>query len=172
MAHLRRRVVARLDESPRHAAAVAIITGVAAGVVEYVVHTLVMHTVLSRRVPAMVDSAIMSLIAGVLVYMVLAEARTRRRILMQHLRNVAELNHEVRNSLQMIVYSKFLPPQAQAEAILESVQRIENTLRDLFPGEPIPANRKAGGEVLGNKPAVGAAPAQPATNPRSGQGGR
>jgi hypothetical protein len=172
MAHLRRRVVTRLDESPRHAAAAAAITGALAGLIEYLVHSTVMETVLSSRVPAIFDSAIMALIAGVLVYMVLAEARARRKILLAHLRNVAELNHEVRNALQMIVYSKFLPPQAQAEAILESVQRIENTLRDLFPGEAIPADREAGREALGKKPAVGVAPSQPATNPRSGQGGR
>jgi hypothetical protein len=46
---------------------------------------------------------------------------------------VAELNHHVRNALQVIRDSHLLPEERQAQAVIESVERIDRTLRHLFP---------------------------------------
>jgi hypothetical protein len=83
--------------------------------------------------PVILDSIVVAAIVATLVSMVLAEARARRKSLLRHLRNVAELNHQVRNALQTIVYSNYLAPPQQAAAVLESVNRIDRTLRELFP---------------------------------------
>jgi hypothetical protein len=52
------------------------------------------------------------------------------------LRRIAQLNHEVRNALQVIVYGEYesaATPAAHRTAILGSVEQIDKTLRQLFP---------------------------------------
>ena len=126
----------------------AVAAGVAAGIIEYLIHTTVTKLALPGQFVAVLDSTIAAIIAAICVYVVLAAARARRIALLQHLRNVAELNHEVRNALQMIVYSKYLAPQEQAEAVLKSVNRIERTLKHLFPA----VDRRPGREPSGQAP--------------------
>jgi len=52
------------------------------------------------------------------------------------LRRIAQLNHEVRNALQVIVYGEYesaATPTEHRTAILGSVEQIDKTLRQLFP---------------------------------------
>ncbi len=122
-------IVASLSNTPLRNLVAAIIGGGIVGTVEYVV----MQVHLPRGVPPMVDAGIIATITAVLLFVVLREWRVRRGLVLQQLRIVAELNHHVRNALQTLTYSQFLPPQEQTVAVLESVNRIDSTLRDLFP---------------------------------------
>jgi uncharacterized membrane protein len=61
---------------------------------------------------------------------------------MQEMHTVAELNHHVRNALQVIRDSHLLPEDKQAQAVIESVERIDNTLRRLFPPATMAYNEK------------------------------
>jgi phage terminase Nu1 subunit (DNA packaging protein) len=54
-------------------------------------------------------------------------------MVVEELARVAELNHNVRNALQVIRHSHTLERDEQAEAIVASVDRIDETLRRLFP---------------------------------------
>jgi hypothetical protein len=82
----------------------------------------------------------MGFATAVIISMLLLAVRERHRRMLQEVQRVAELNHTVRNALQVIVHSQYLPPDEQdAGAILESVQRIDDSLRDLFPTIPHPA---------------------------------
>ena len=55
---------------------------------------------------------------------------------------VAELNHHVRNALQVIRESHYLPEDRQAQAVMESVDRIDRTLKHLFPSTASRFDRK------------------------------
>jgi hypothetical protein len=44
-----------------------------------------------------------------------------------------ELNHNVRNALQTIVYANQADADEQHKMIVDSVDRIDRTLRELFP---------------------------------------
>ncbi len=108
-------------------------SGVIAGALEYIIHTAVTGARVALDLPTIIDSAMMAGITAGLVYILLTEWRARRRLVVQRLRIIAELNHNVRNALQMILYSRFLPPTEQTQALLDSVDRIESTLEELFP---------------------------------------
>jgi hypothetical protein len=134
-------VVARLSSTPLRNLFAAIVGGVIAGTVEYAV----MKVNLPGGVPPIVDAGIVATITAAMLFIVLREWRVRRQLVLQQLHIVAELNHNVRNALQMLLYYQFLPPQKQTEAVLESVNRIDSTLTELFPviGElqgPVPQN--------------------------------
>lgn len=126
-------ILANLSSSPLRNIAAAIIGGAISGTLEYLVHTTVLEVHLPVGVPAIVDSTMVTVFTALFLFLVLREWRLRRAMVLEQLRMVAELNHNVRNALQRLAYSQYLPPHEQTEAVLESVNRIDSTLRELFP---------------------------------------
>jgi hypothetical protein len=81
------------------------------------------------------DSLLSGAFAGLLVGVLLNLVRGRRRRLIEYVRRVADLNHHVRNALQVIVYqtSVHSSDTAQAEEIQMAVRRVDAALHEIFP---------------------------------------
>jgi hypothetical protein len=87
-------------------------------------------------VPALIDDLLVGIVAGAMVF---AYERHQHKLVLARLRVIAEMNHHVRNALQPILYSPFLPEQAQqVRTIQEGTRRIEWALREVLPGEAEP----------------------------------
>lgn len=74
-------------------------------------------------------------LATALVWVLFDIARTRRLRLMAYVQQVADLNHHVRNALQVIRFQAAVST-AEADAlgrINEAVGRIDRALRDMYP---------------------------------------
>ncbi len=74
-------------------------------------------------------------LATALVWVLFDIARTRRQRLMTYVQQVADLNHHVRNALQVIRFQAAVST-AEAEAlgrINEAVGRIDRALTDMYP---------------------------------------
>ncbi len=71
--------------------------------------------------------------AGLGLWIILAGIRERRMVLAAEIAKLAELNHTVRNSLEIIVLATHTPNDRQRAVVLESTARIEEKLRELFP---------------------------------------
>ncbi len=78
------------------------------------------------------QAALVGAVAGMLSLLLLAARREQRRIVRDELTRVAELNHRLRNALQVIRYANHLDP-AHGDAMVEAVDSIEVALRQLFP---------------------------------------
>jgi hypothetical protein len=75
------------------------------------------------------------IIAGALVF---RHERARRRQLAERLHTIASMNHHVRNALQVIMYSAYVPSdQEQLGRIRDAVERIEWALQEVLPGESL-----------------------------------
>lgn len=80
-------------------------------------------------------------IAGLLFYQYARNERTRRELIRERMQTIVELNHHIRNALQVI---KFWGAQhqncslddAQAQLMKDSVDRIEWALREVLPRYP------------------------------------
>jgi len=108
-----------------------------AGCTEFLVHEMLTHVAVPEVVHAGMDAVLMGFATAIIISLLLLAIRERHRRMLQEVKRVAELNHTVRNALQVIVHSQYLPQNEQdTGAILESVQRIDDTLRDLFPAIP------------------------------------
>jgi signal transduction histidine kinase len=95
---------------------------------------VVLHENESRRIAISVSDTLAALIAGMLVFRLLQYERDRRRRLRQRLEIIAEMNHHVRNALQVISLSTYSSAdQQQLAAIKESVNRIQWALREILP---------------------------------------
>lgn len=108
-----------------------------AGCTEFLVHEMLTRLAAPEVVHAALDALLMGLATAVIVSLLLLALRERHRRMLEEVQRVAELNHTVRNALQVIVHSQYLPQSEQdAAVILESAQRIDSTLRELFPAMP------------------------------------
>jgi hypothetical protein len=122
-----------ISDSPRRLAAAILGCGLVFAALEFGTHTAVMQTQIPDFVHSVLDACIIGATTAAMALMLFVSARTRRRRVLEELRKVAELNHEVRNALQVIVDSQYLPQSEQAATVVKSVDRIDSTLRDLFP---------------------------------------
>ena len=88
-----------------------------------------------RMWPAIyIQSAVAGTIGAVLVGSVLVLVLYRREVLRRQLGVVAELNHQVRNALEIIAASTTrIADKKTVVTILDAVMRIDATLRSLFP---------------------------------------
>ncbi len=75
------------------------------------------------------------LVAGFLFYSLSNYERLRRKLVRERLHTIAEMNHHIRNALQVITYATASEPQSgSVDLIRESVERIEWALREVLPG--------------------------------------
>jgi hypothetical protein len=88
------------------------------------------------------SNGLTGLFAGWLFFQVAREERANRDLVGERMKTIAELNHHIRNALQVI---KFLGGQrsgldaVQLQLINDSVERIEWALREVLPRYPIGA---------------------------------
>jgi len=106
-----------------------------AGAFAHLALTMTMVRLGVRMRPAIyIQAAVAGTVATLLVASVLALVIYRRALMRRQLRVVAELNHQVRNALEIIAASTWrIADQQAVSTILEAVTRIDATLRSLFP---------------------------------------
>ena len=95
---------------------------------------LVLDKVLPFRTMVAAD-AVVAALAGLLLFKVLADARRRHRELLRHMETIAEMNHHIRNALQVIAYHNVSHPSSgqAVDQVGEAVERIEWALREILP---------------------------------------
>jgi hypothetical protein len=83
----------------------------------------------------LVSNALTGIVAGLLFYSLSNNERQRRHLISERLRTIAEMNHHIRNALQVITYASAAQNQADSvDLIRSSVERIEWALREVLPG--------------------------------------
>jgi hypothetical protein len=88
----------------------------------------------SRRLAVELSDALGGLIAGGLVFKLLQYERERRERLRQKIAIIADMNHHVRNALQVISFHAYSTgDQEQLEAVRESMERIQWALKEVLP---------------------------------------
>ncbi len=94
----------------------------------------VIHERESRNVAIDISDAVGAIVAGVLVFRILQYERDRRQLVRERLQVIADMNHHVRNALQVISLSAYSSAdQQQLVAVQESVRRIQWALREILP---------------------------------------
>jgi hypothetical protein len=81
-----------------------------------------------------VSNGLTGLVAGFLFYNLALKERLRRDLFRERLRTIAEMNHHIRNALQVITYATATKHDESVELIRSSVERIEWALREVLPG--------------------------------------
>lgn len=108
-------------------------SGVIAGFLEFFTHLAVGHMNVPAEYHAFIDASVIALMTIALVGVCFASARTRRKVMLEQIRTASDLNHHLRNALQVITQSRYLPEEKQNEAMYSSIDRIDEALRRLSP---------------------------------------
>ncbi len=126
-------LIGYLSDTRRGTWTAVVFSGIALSGCEFFVHEITTHSGLPVLEAGVLDSMLLGFSGGTVVWLVLVGTRNRRARVRHELKRIAELNHEIRNALQVISHSHFdAEPQHQA-MVLDSVQRIDGVLRRLFP---------------------------------------
>ncbi|MFZ0707472.1 MAG: hypothetical protein WAM71_17870 [Candidatus Korobacteraceae bacterium] len=81
------------------------------------------------------SNGLTGLAVGLLYLQLTRVERERRGLVQQRLRTIAEMNHHIRNALQIIAYANVTSDKEKSvELIRSSVERIEWALREVLPG--------------------------------------
>ncbi|HEY6351367.1 MAG TPA: hypothetical protein VI636_18330 [Candidatus Angelobacter sp.] len=101
----------------------------------FLLNVLLLHEGIPRMDLMLLSSLITGIAAGWLFYQFLRNERTKQEALQQRIQTVAELNHHIRNALQVIRYaggSKSTSDAMQLQLINEAVARIDWALREVL----------------------------------------
>jgi hypothetical protein len=102
--------------------------------IEYLLHIAIVTYVPHVGMGRLLDSLTIGIVIAVITIIEVNAVQQRRTKVMDDMRVVRELNHHVRNALQIISYAARVPETKQQVAIIdESVARIDSTLKELFP---------------------------------------
>lgn len=81
-----------------------------------------------------VSNVLTGLVAGALFLQTKIRAQERQKLLEQRLLKVAEMNHHIRNALQVMVFYRHQISDPEAGSLLQkSIERIEWTLEEVLP---------------------------------------
>ena len=126
------RAILWIVQSRRRIVAVSMAMGACTFVAECAIHLLVIGT--KNVASALADAAILGGLATGFTILVLSAARDRHRKVQDDLRRIAELNHRIRNALQIIVYGEASRLDCDGRtAVIQGVEKIDATLKEMFP---------------------------------------
>lgn len=102
----------------------------------------------------MLAGAAVALAVGLLVFQLLTDIQERYQAMLDRLRRIAELNHHIRNALQVIAYHNVTERSERAiQQVNAEVVRIESVLREVsaalgdhadLPAAIVPIERRNG----------------------------
>jgi len=127
----------------RHSGFVSLLVAVVVSLIGILLDWLLVKEGLPRLDMLIFSNSLTGLFAGGLFWQMAREAKSSRDLVAERMKTIAELNHHIRNALQVI---KFLGVQnrssldaVQLQLINDSVDRIEWALREVLPRYPIGA---------------------------------
>lgn len=115
----------------------AILIAIAVAAIVFLVSSIADFALLYEHEPARltieISDAISSGVIGLLCFQLFRMQQQRRRQIRQRLEVIADMNHHVRNALQVISFTVESRDQQEIKAIRESMNRIQWALKELLP---------------------------------------
>ena len=125
----------------RRSGLLSLLVAVVVSLIGIILDRLLIKEGLPRLDMLIFSNGLTGLFAGGLFWQMAREAKAHRDLVAERMKTIAELNHHIRNALQVI---KFLGGQSrtglddvQLQLINNSVDRIEWALREVLPRYPI-----------------------------------
>ena len=125
--------IGRISDTPTYRGMAVGFSIIFFGSVEFIVHKLVGSLRLPTDAVAVLNAGVLGVSFGLAVWLLLVGNCERRTRVREDLERIAELNHEVRNALQVIAHSHFDADSAHREMVMDSVARINAVLKRVFP---------------------------------------
>jgi hypothetical protein len=116
---------------------IPLLWGLAAAIVFFVIDNFLDHLMLritSPNVALEISDAITAILIGAMVAQMAVLYRQRQLQALARVQRIAEMNHHVRNALQVITYWSLAEKEKrQVELVQDAVNRIQWALREILP---------------------------------------
>ncbi len=137
------RVIGYFSDTPLRTFAVVMVCAVVFAMIEAGIHVAMRVFLVPSQDMLLLDSSVVGLSGGAAVWVLLRGNRERRRGVRRELERISELNHEVRNALQVISHSHFDAKDEHGQMVFQSIDRIDAALKRLFPAVGGTAGKRA-----------------------------
>jgi hypothetical protein len=134
-------LIGQLSDSRLRIVASTAIGTVLFGLFGYTVDSVMTDFKVPSDVHAGLVGAVVGLGAGFGFWIVLIGLRERRTQLADEIHRLAELNHTVRNSLEIIILAHHGAEDGHKALVMENTLRIDHKLKELFPVVGPPSGR-------------------------------
>jgi hypothetical protein len=123
----------------------AVLVALVVSVLGYVLDILLDLEGVSSDYMLLLTNTVTGIVAGGLFYQMAKHSKSEREMMRARITTIAEMNHHIRNALQVIKILVAYPPDAvqrsrQVKLINESVERVEWALREVLPKYPAGAS--------------------------------
>jgi hypothetical protein len=125
--------VGQLSDTKKRIWLSVVLGGVLFGLFIFCFDRLMHYLGVPEDVHAGMEGVLSGLGVGFGLWLFLTGLRERRHRIADELRRVAELNHTIRNSLHIIALAQHTAEQSSRDVVLESTNRIDQKLKELFP---------------------------------------
>jgi hypothetical protein len=116
---------------------IPLLWGLAAAIVFFVIDNFLDHLMLritSPNVALEISDAITAILIGAMVAQMAVLYRQRQLQALARVHRIAEMNHHVRNALQVITFGSLAEKEKrQVELVQDAVNRIQWALREILP---------------------------------------
>ena len=126
-------LIGHASDTPAHTIITVVIGTAAFALVEFIFHIALASLGVPILADAVVDAGLCGLTFGILLWVALAAIRERRLRVREDLDRISDVNHEIRNALEIITQCQFNAEPTHREMVLESVNRIDAVLKRTFP---------------------------------------
>lgn len=127
------RLIGKVSDIPRYRYFAIALSVVVFAILELTIHQSLEGHGLAPLLASLIDSGILGAAAGLAVWALLAGNCERRAKVRQELERIAELNHEIRNALQVISHSHYDAEVQHRNMVMDSVARIDAVLKRVYP---------------------------------------
>jgi hypothetical protein len=125
----------------RRSGLLSLLVVVIVSLIGFILDRLLIKEGLPRLDMMIFSNSLTGLFAGGLFWQMSREAKAHRDLVAERMKTIAELNHHIRNALQVIKFlggkSRTGLDDVQLQLINDSVDRIEWALREVLPRYPI-----------------------------------
>jgi hypothetical protein len=125
----------------KYSGLMAVLVAVVVSALGYILDLLLDLQGVSSAYMLLLTNTVTGIVAGGLFYQMAKHAKSEREMIRARVTTIAEMNHHIRNALQVIKILVAYPPDAdqrskQIKLINESVDRVEWALREVLPKYP------------------------------------
>ena len=124
------------ESSPLKSKVLAVLVVVAVSIVGHVFDRLLLHEGVPRYDLLAISNTLTGIVAGAFFWEAMRRDRERREFVRERLKTISEMNHHIRNALQVIsLYSYRDQDEKAVDVLNQAVNRIEWALNEVLPGE-------------------------------------
>ncbi len=126
------RFVAAMTRSRSRILAVSFVLICLLGIADYALLGILAQFNVPRWSIRVENAVVTGCLGGALIWALLTMVSSRRQYLGSQVKVIASLNHELRNALEVILNSEYLPDKERPPALLHSANRIDKALTRLM----------------------------------------